>query len=134
MKITVFTSNQPRHLSLIADLATIADQVFAIQECNTVFPGRIPDFIPTSEVMEKYFSKVIDAEKQVFGGLRFSPPKAQTLSIKNGDLNRIEIGLLADALRSDVYVVFGASFIKGPLIDFLVANKAINIHMGISPY
>jgi len=84
--------------------------------------------------MEKYLSKVIDAEKQVFGGLRFSPPKAQTLSIKNGDLNRIEIGLLADALRSDVYVVFGASFIKGPLIDFLVANKAINIHMGISPY
>ena len=134
MKITVFTSNQPRHLSLIADLATIADQVFAIQECNTVFPGRIPDFIPTFEVMEKYLSKVIDAEKQVFGGLRFSPPKAQTLSIKNGDLNRIEIGLLADALRSDVYVVFGASFIKGPLIDFLVANKAINIHMGISPY
>jgi folate-dependent phosphoribosylglycinamide formyltransferase PurN len=134
MKITVFTSNQPRHLSLIADLATIADQVFAIQECNTVFPGRVADFIRASEVMENYFSKVIDAEKEVFGGLRFSSPNAQTLSIKSGDLNRIDIGLLADALHSDIYVVFGASFIKGPLLDFLIANKAINIHMGISPY
>jgi len=134
MKITVFTSNQPRHLSLIADLATIADQVFAIQECNTVFPGRVADFIRTSEAMENYFSKVIDAEKQVFGGLRFSSPNVRTLSIKSGDLNQIEIGLFADALRSDIYVVFGASFIKGPLIDFLTANKAVNIHMGISPY
>ncbi len=134
MKITVFTSNQPRHLALIADLATIADQVFAIQECNTVFPGRVADFLRTSEVMENYFSKVIDAEKEVFGGLRFSSPNAQMLSIKSGDLNRIDIGLLADALHSDIYVVFGASFIQGPLLDFLIANKAINIHMGISPY
>jgi methionyl-tRNA formyltransferase len=30
--------------------------------------------------------------------------------------------------------VFGSSFIKGELIDFLVENKAINIHMGLSPY
>ncbi len=134
MKITVFTSNQARHLSLIADMATIADQVFAIQECNTVFPGRVADFLRASEVMENYFSKVIDAEKEVFGGLRFSATNARTLSIKSGDLNRIDIGLLADALQSDIYIVFGASFIKGPLLDFLIANKAINIHMGISPY
>jgi hypothetical protein len=66
--------------------------------------------------------------------LRFSAPNARTLSIKSGDLNRIDIGLLADALHSDIYVVFGASFIKGPVLDFLIANKAINIHMGISPY
>jgi folate-dependent phosphoribosylglycinamide formyltransferase PurN len=134
MKITVFTSNQPRHLSLIADLATIADQVFAIQECNTVFPGRVADFLRASEVMENYFSKVIDAEKEIFGGLRFSATNARTLSIKSGDLNRIDIGLLAEALQSDIYIVFGASFIKGALLDFLIANKAINIHMGISPY
>jgi methionyl-tRNA formyltransferase len=44
------------------------------------------------------------------------------------------LGLLADALRSDIYIVFGASFIKEPLIDFLIVNRAINIHMGISPY
>lgn len=48
MKITVFTSNQIRHLSLIADLASIADEVFAIQECNTLFPGETADFFKSS--------------------------------------------------------------------------------------
>ena len=37
-------------------------------------------------------------------------------------------------MSSDVYVVFGASYIKGWLIDLLVERKALNIHMGISPY
>ena len=39
MKITVFTSNQPRHLYLIQQLVSICDEVYAIQEYNTVFPG-----------------------------------------------------------------------------------------------
>ena len=33
-----------------------------------------------------------------------------------------------------MYVVFGASYIKGWLIDFLVQKGALNIHMGISPF
>ena len=41
---------------------------------------------------------------------------------------------LQAALSSDIYIVFGASFIKGWLVDFLIKNKAINIHMGLSPY
>ena len=44
MNITVFTSNQPRHISLINSLARISDRVYAIQECNTVFPGEVKDF------------------------------------------------------------------------------------------
>jgi methionyl-tRNA formyltransferase len=31
-------------------------------------------------------------------------------------------------------IIFGSSYIKGDLIDKLVGKKAINIHMGISPY
>jgi methionyl-tRNA formyltransferase len=41
---------------------------------------------------------------------------------------------LAPALQSDVYVVFGASYIKGELCDFLTAHRTYNIHMGVSPY
>ena len=37
-------------------------------------------------------------------------------------------------LDSDLYIIFGSSFIKGDLIDFLIEKKAINIHMGVSPY
>ena len=50
------------------------------------------------------------------------------------DLNSLDRNQLSDALQSDVYVVFGASYIKGWLIDFLVEHRAINIHMGLSPY
>ena len=42
--------------------------------------------------------------------------------------------LLTDFLKSDVYIIFGSSYIKGELVDFLVDQKAINIHMGVSPY
>ena len=42
--------------------------------------------------------------------------------------------MLSDFLKSDIYVVFGGSYIKGELADYLVKQKAINIHMGVSPY
>ena len=58
----------------------------------------------------------------------------KTLSIKLGDLNMLDRPTLSDALQSDVYVVFGASYIRDWLIDFLVEHRAINIHMGLSPY
>lgn len=134
MKITVFTSNQPRHLSLIEDLSSIASEVYAIQECNTVFPGQVDDFFKKTAVMQDYFKRVIDAEERVFGRPRFLNQNVHTLSIKSGDLNRLELNVLKPALQSDYFIVFGASFIKSPLCDILVEKKAYNIHMGTSPY
>ena len=134
MKITVFTSNQPRHLSLIKDLSIIADEVYAIQECNTVFPGEVKDFFDNSEVMQRYFKNVMRAEQEVFGDIRFLPSNVRQLVLKDGDLNKVKLETLRDALQSDIYIVFGSSFIKSPLIDFLIEKKSINIHMGISPY
>jgi hypothetical protein len=84
--------------------------------------------------MRRYFSKVIAAEEAVFRGVRFSPSNARILAVKSGDASRLDVALLADALKSDLYVIFGASYIKGPLLEFLVAGRAINIHMGVSPY
>lgn len=134
MKITVFTSNQPRHLSLINDLSTIADTVYAIMEVNTVFPGERADFYKKSDVMQSYFSKVIASEKKFFGNISFLPDNVRPLVIKGGDLNGVSNSILSDALNSDEYVVFGSSFIKGELIDFLVEQNSYNIHMGVSPY
>ena len=37
---------------------------------------------------------------------------------------------LFEALSSDLYIIFGSSFIKGWLIDYLIEKRAINIHMG----
>ena len=134
MKITLFTSNQPRHTALISALADIAETVYTIQECNTVFPGEVDDFFYKSAIMQRYFSHVIAAEREVFGGVRFLPNNVRSLAIKMGDLSRIPKEQLNDALSSDYYIVFGSSYIKGELCDFLVANHAINIHMGLSPW
>ena len=134
MKITVFTSNQPRHISLINRLASISDSIYAIMECNTIFPGLVQDFFKKSDVMKSYFSNVMLAEKKLFGDLSFMSKNVRSLVIKSGDLNYVKREQLTDALDSDVYVVFGASYIKGWLIDYLIEHDAINIHMGISPY
>jgi hypothetical protein len=134
MRITVFTSNQPRHVGLLERLAMMADEVFAIQECNTVFPGQVQDFFRKSPVMQDYFSRAIAAEAEVFGTSRIAPQNVRQLPVKMGDVSRLDLQSLGDALHADVYLVFGASFIKGPLCDHLVANRAINIHMGVSPY
>ncbi len=134
MKITVFTSNQPRHMALIEGLAGIADRVYAVQECSTVFPGRVGDFFRKSVVMQRYFERVIAAETEVFGRPRFAPANVVQLPLRMGDLNLLEADALLPAMESDVYVVFGASFIKGRLCEELVARRALNIHMGVSPY
>ena len=134
MKITVFTSNQPRHINLINSLSTIADAVFALQEVKTIFPGEVDDSIKKTPLMKEYFSNVIKSEVKIFGNVKFTNDNVKSLSIKHGDLNKTKLSVLSDALKSDYYVVFGSSYIKGELIQFLVDNKAYNIHMGISPY
>lgn len=134
MKITVFTSNQPRHISLIEKLSSITKDVFAVIETTTLFPGKTEDYYKKSPVMEEYFEHVINAEKQVFGEPRFLPKYVRTLNIKMEDVSRIPLNLLSESLNSDLYIVFGASYIQGALADFLVSHGALNIHMGISPY
>ena len=134
MKITIFSSNQPRHLNLVRELSGISSQVFFVSEVNTVFPGQVDDFFKKSKIMQKYFKNVIEAEKKIFSQIAFLPNNVKLLPIKLGDLNKLNALQLLAALSSDIYIVFGASFIKGWLVDFLIKNKAINIHMGLSPY
>ncbi len=134
MKITLFTGNQPRHLSLAEELAQVSDELFVVQECTTLFPGKIDDFYQKSDVMQEYFNHVITSEKSIFGIPRFLPNNVKQIVLKDGDLNHLSMKSLQPALNSDLYIVFGASYIKGELIDHLIINKAINIHMGVSPY
>ena len=134
MTITLFTSNQPRHVALIEALSKIASRVYAIQECNTIFPGQVDDFFRKSPLMQDYFSRVIAAEKEVFGTPRLLPGNVRSMAMKMGDVSRIPSEWFGEAMTADAFVVFGASFINGPLCDFLVQRGALNIHMGVSPY
>lgn len=134
MNITVFTSNQPRHIALIKCLSEIAEELYAVQEVNTVFPGKVQDSYKRSVIMQTYFSKVIKAEKEVFGDVKFTPNNVTQLAVKDGDLNMLDLNILEPALKSEIIIVFGSSYIKPPLIDILVDKGAINIHMGVSPF
>jgi hypothetical protein len=136
MKITLFTSNKNRHNYLINLFSNICDELFVIQECGTIFPGIIPGHYPASEAMKKYFENVNAAQNKLFGSSYINSfnKNIKVLPILFGDLNKSSSTFLSDFLNSDIYVVFGSSYIKGELIDFLVKNKTINIHMGVSPY
>ena len=65
MKVTIFSSNQPRHLNLAKEFSKICDAVFLVSEVNTVFPGQIKDFFKKSEIMQTYFKNVIQSEKNI---------------------------------------------------------------------
>ncbi|HMQ15984.1 MAG TPA: formyltransferase family protein [Phycisphaerae bacterium] len=134
MRIALFTGNQPRHLALVERLAGVCDELFVVHECTTVFPGKVADLYRRSEVMQRYFHAVLAAERTVFGGPRFAPGGVRPLLLRLGDLSDLPIGALAPALDADVFVVFGASYIRGALCDRLVTRRALNLHMGISPY
>ena len=136
MKVTLFTSNHLRHNYLINLLSNISEELFVVQENTTIFPGVVPDRYPATNEMKKYFSRVTDAQLKVFGKnyIDGKNRNIKILPIKSGDLSQCSLELLKDFLNSDIYIVFGSSFIKNDLIKFLLKNRAINIHMGISPY
>jgi hypothetical protein len=91
VNITLFSSNQPRHLNLTKQLSDISDNLYFISEVTTVFPGKINDFYKKSEVMERYFTHVIEAEQKIFGHIGFLPSNVKMLSLKSGDLNLVSI-------------------------------------------
>ena len=136
MKITLFTSNKNRHNYLINLLSEVSDQLYVIQESGTIFPGIVSGHYQVSPIMKKYFENVNNAQSKLFGNSYVNNKKKniKILPMLSGDLNQCSMNLLSDFLKSDVYVVFGSSYIKGELVDFLVKQKAINIHAGVSPY
>ena len=136
MKITLFTSNQKRHNFLINYLSNLVSELSAIQECKTLFPGRLSGPYKKNNVIENYFKNVKNAENKIFSSknLYVKKKNIKLMPIAYGDLNHLKLNDLNGFLNSDLFLVFGSSFIKGKLANFLVNKKAINIHIGISPY
>ena len=134
MKITLFTSNKNRHNYLINLLSEVSEELFVVQECGTIL--TVPGHYQESPIMKKYFENVINAQYKLFGNsyVNIKKKNIKILPMISGDLNQCSINLLSDFLKSDFYIVFGSSYIKGELIDFLIKQKAINIHAGVSPY
>ena len=136
MKVTLFTSNNHRHNYLINLLSNFCDEVWVVQECNTLFTGKNDEKYQNKNIIEEYFYKVLEAQNKIFKNefVNKNNNNIKTLPILYGELNKLSLSFLEDFLKSDIYVVFGSSYIKGELVDFLVKQKAINIHAGVSPY
>lgn len=133
MKITVFTGNQPRHTALVNALVDVADELCLVMESGTRFPGARVGHYAVSEIMEQYFTKVRHAERTIFG-VPWLASKVSILPLGAGELNFVEFDWLSPCLDSDLFVVFGSSYIKGPLASFLVEQRTLNLHMGVSPF
>lgn len=133
MKITVFTGNQPRHTALVNALADVADELCLVMESGTRFPGVRVGHYAISDIMEQYFTRVRRAESTIFG-VPWLATNVSTFALGAGELNFVELDRLSPCLDADLFVVFGSSYIKGPLASFLVERRALNLHMGTSPF
>ena len=98
MKITLFTSNKNRHNYFINLLSEVTNELFVIQECDTIFPGIIPNKYEVSSIMKKYFENVNKAQIQLFGSTYVNNNKknVKMLSMLSGDLNQCSINYLSD--------------------------------------
>ncbi len=134
MNITIITSNKPRHNYLINLLSKNCKKLFVIQECSTIFTGYKSGTYPKNKFIQDYFNKVNNAEKKIFFEKPISGNNITYMSVQKGDLSLLKLSKIKSFLKSDLFIVFGSSYIKGNLIKFLIKKKAINIHMGISPY
>ena len=136
MKVTLFTSNNHRHNYLVNLLSNYSDELYVVQECKTLFTGQNDKKYQNKSIVGKYFNKVLEAQNKIFKQefVNKYNKNIKTLPILNGELNKLPLFYLEDFLKSDFYIVFGSSYIKGELVDFLIKKKAINIHAGVSPY
>jgi len=136
MKATIITSNNLRHKYLIDLLSNFCDELYVIQENKTILSGEKSENYQKSKIVKEYFDKVLETQNKIFNKeiLNKNNKKIKTLTILKGELNQLSLSYLKDFLKSDIYIIFGSSYIKGELIEFLIKQKAINIHAGISPY
>jgi len=135
MKITIFTSNRLRHNYFIQEMNKICDELFVFQESVSLFPGKYSNIYDKSKVIEDYFDSVKEAEKKIFTNNYIKPEKFFFLkNMLANDLKYLNFSDYKNFFNSDIYIVFGSSFIKGEILKFLIEKKAINLHMGISPY
>ena len=136
MKITLFTSNNSRHIYLIKSLLKVCKCLNVVIESKTIFNGKVDGYYKKNKIISNYFRKVEKAQIKYFKNnyIPNTSKKINILPISMGDLNYLNLNNLKNFLSSDIYIVFGSSYIKGKLVDFLIKKKAINIHMGVSPY
>ena len=132
MNITVITSNHPRHLYLIKSLQKISKKLLAVIEPKPYIRNSM---LNNDIIAKNYFKKVKQSELKIFKKNCLIENKKTLIKVVHRNeinfKNLVKINLF---LNSDYYIVFGSSIIKGQMLNYLIKKKALNIHMGYSPY
>ncbi len=134
MKITLFTSDKIRHNYLIKLLSKICTNLCVIQETGFDASKTNTKKNSFSKIINEYFKNVSEAEEKIFNENINYNSNTKILKIPFNTLNNISINSNNDYFKSDIYLIYGTSYIKNDLVEFLIKNKALNIHMGVSPY
>ena len=125
MKITLFTSNDIRHNYLINIISQSCEKLFVVQESFLNSKEKLPKISLSSNVLKNYFEKVYEAQSKIFSNEKFGKTleNVKFINFKEGELSDVSLNSLSEFLKSDIYIIFGSSYLKGPLVDFLIKKK-----------
>ena len=130
MKIVILTGNNLRHYWFARALSEQLEAVgIVFEEKRSAVSAESADEITLQHLQEREA-----AEQKYFNGdyqSYFS--RFKTLAVKSGEVNSPQTFSWVKDLKPDALVLFGSSIIKKPYLSYF-ENRAINIHLGLSPY
>ena len=116
MKITIFTASSIRHKFLVNSL--INHKIYLIKENKNSFSYIKSKYFTKTFKEKNYFKKVAESERKIFGNIKLKEKKiSRILNVKYKKLSLVQLKKIKSFLKSDLYIVFGSSFIKNNLIN-----------------
>jgi len=134
MEITIITGNERRHKYFSNLLLKVTNKLNVIREIR--ISAKIKNKPKLSKNIKKYFSNLEKIEKKLFKikKNKNSSNKLKIYSIASKKLNNQKIEFFKNFKNTNLFILYGCSFVNGNLYNFLKKKKVICIHMGISPY
>lgn len=133
MNIIIFTANALRHKFLANTLAHEADKTLVVVECRPNDAAEIETADAAAVTFkERHFRERYETEREYFGNhnILHSP----SLPLLQGEANLSYICGVIKNFRPDAVFVFGASLLKEQLLFLFPKDRAVNLHLGLSPY
>ena len=128
MNVTIFTSSHLRHKYLVKKISEVSSQVLYVKENKPYIRTK------KTKIVKNYFNYVSKAEKKIFKKIYLDKKKIKIINFKYKTINLKKLKNIKIFKNSKFYIIFGSSIIKDNLLKYLVKKRAINIHMGVSPY
>jgi len=135
MRLIILTSNQLRHRFFVNFLKQRHHLVGAVMESKKRDPLK-KEWPPLlKERVLAYFRERAKSEEKYFGGFsQLALASQAVLTIEGGMLNDTAVIKKIASWRGDCLVAFGSSIIKKEILSLVPEKRAINMHLGLSPY